>query len=331
MMKSSVKVLLLLALLIVPAWGGVSAQPQLAATLEVLAPTVTVQRVDTANPIEISVEAIVGVGDTITTGDEGRARITFFADGTTTELEPNTEYVINEFNGNDDGFEIRVSVLVGQTIQQLGRVLDANSSYEIETPGMTLAARGTTFDVRVENTGRAGMLVREGDVSASAMNESAQVPPEFGVRSEPDAPLSDVVRAATFAELDSALDGCRVSVTTPDDVSINVRTGPSLDADRVGFIAAEEIDTVVGTVDGAAWYRIPFGGAHGWFLSSTADITGDCAGLRVFPVDYREDPAAYDDSITLNTSSGNSEATQEATQDATQDATAEATAEAESD
>lgn len=322
MMKSSVKGLLLLALLIVPVWGGVSAQPQLAATLEVLAPVVTVQRVDTANPIEISVEAIVGVGDTITTGDEGRARITFFADGTTTELAPNTEYIIEEFNGDDDGFEIRVSVLIGQTIQQLGRVLDANSSYEIETPGMTLAARGTTFDVRVEDSGRAGMLVREGDVSASAMTDTEQVPPEFGVRSEPDAPLSDVVRATTFEQLDSALDGCRVSVTTPDDVSINVRVGPSLDAEQIGFIAAADIDTVVGTVDGATWYRIPFAGGYGWFLSSTAEITGDCAGLRVFPADYREDSAAYDDSITLDSSS---------TDTASAETTPEATAEAGSD
>jgi hypothetical protein len=315
--------LFLFVLLLVPAWGSViQAQPQLAATLEVLAPTVSVQRVNTANAIEVSVEAIVGVGDVITTGDEGRARITFFADGTSTELEPNTEYVIEEFKGDEDTFEIRVSVLVGQTVQQLGRVLDANSSYQIETPGMTLAARGTVFNVRVEDSGRAGMLVREGEVNASADDSEADVPPEFGIRSAPDSPLSDVVRATTFDQLDSALDGCRVSVTTPDDVSINVRLGPSLDAERVGFVAASDINQVIGTVENADWYRIPFAGGSGWFLSSTAEITGDCAGLRIFPETHREDPSTYDDSVDL-------EASTVTTIEETP--TPEATAEAESD
>jgi hypothetical protein len=201
-------------------------------------------------------------------------------------------------------------------------VLDSNSSYQIETPGMTLAARGTVFDVRVEDSGRAGMLVREGEVNASADSNEADVPPEFGIRSAPDEPLSDVVRATTFDQLDSALDGCRVSVTTPDDVSINVRIGPSLDAERVGFIAASEIDEVVGTVENANWYRIPFAGGHGWFLSSTAEITGDCAGLRIFPETHREDPSAYDDSVTIEVLAGTGTA---------RTATPEATAEAESE
>jgi hypothetical protein len=43
----------------------VVAQSDLAATLEVLAPGVFVQRVNTTNPIEVSTEAIVGVGSTI--------------------------------------------------------------------------------------------------------------------------------------------------------------------------------------------------------------------------------------------------------------------------
>ena len=225
----------------------IQAQMDLAATLEVLAPSVTVQRVNTSNPIEVSVEAIVGVGDTVTTGETGRARITFFADGTSTELEPSTSYRIEEFAGNDESFQLRVSVLIGHTTQQLERTLDANSNYEIETPGMTLAARGTVFAIRVEESGRAGMLVREGNVAAAASGEdNADVPAEFGIRSATDAPLSDVVRASTFEELDSALDGCTIAVTTPDDVSLNIRVGPSLEAQRIGFLAADGITLAMG-------------------------------------------------------------------------------------
>lgn len=271
----------------------ISAQMNLAATMEVLSPTVEVQRFNTANAIEVSVEAIVGVGDTITTGEEGRARITFFADGTSTELEPNTSYRIEEFAGDDESFTLRVTVIAGQTIQQLGRVLDANSSYEVETPGMTMSARGTIFAIRVENTGRSAMLVREGNVEASDQEELASVSAEFGIRSEKGQALSDVVRASTFEELDAGLDGCNIVVTTIDDVSINMRMGPSLDAPRIGFIDASEITLAMGKSSSSDWYRINFDGSFGWFLSTNADVQGNCAGLRVFPNDHSEDPESY--------------------------------------
>ena len=169
--------LILIALLLTI---STTAQTQLAATLEVLDPSVEVLRVNTANPIAVSVEAIVGVGDTIYTGENGRARITFFSDGTSVELEPNTEYVINEFSSEGDSFQLRTSVLIGRATHQLARILDASSAYEIETPGMTLAARGTEFTIRVEDTGRSAMLVHEGNVDANAEDESEDVANGYG-------------------------------------------------------------------------------------------------------------------------------------------------------
>lgn len=271
-----------------------SAQTDFAATMEVLSPTVEVQRVNTANRIAVNVEAIVGVGDTIFTGEEGRARITFFADGTTTELQPNTIYRIEEFEGTEEEFSLRVAVLVGVTTQQLNRALDANSSYEVETPGMTLAARGTNFDIRVEANQRSAMIVRESTVAATAAGNPANVPTGFGVRSETDAPLSDVVRATSFAELDSALDGCTLDVSTEGDVSLNVRISPRLDAQQIGFVAAPSIGTVFGQNESGGWYRIPYAGGFAWFNSPTAEIVGDCAGLRVYQDAFRENPDNYD-------------------------------------
>ena len=198
----------------------VTAQNEFAATLEVLNSGVEVQRVNTVNFIAVEIEAIVGVGDTIRTDDTGSARVTFFADGTDVTLDPNTEYRIVEFQGDEDDFQLTVEVLVGQTTHRLNRILGANSSYDVETPGMTLAAQGTIFAIRVEDDGRSGMLVSEGVVDAGTGDDTADVPPEFGIRSEVGDDLSDVVRASSFAELDAALDGCSVSVTTVDDVSI---------------------------------------------------------------------------------------------------------------
>jgi hypothetical protein len=272
------------------AFTHVQAQDELAATLEVLDGTVTVQRVGTSTPIAVSVEAIVGVGDVIRTDETGRARITFFADGTDTELLPNTEYSIEQFEGDDEQFNLSVSVFAGQTIQRLSRIVDANSSYDVNTPSMALAARGTIFSIRVEDDGRSGMIVSEGMVVA---DDTAEVPAEFGIRADEDSGLSDVVRASSFAELDAALDGCTASVSTVDDTRINVRLGPSLDNARVGTVAAADIGAFLGINTDSTWYRIAFRDNFGWVLASSANIEDTCAGLRVFEDTHQEDPALY--------------------------------------
>ncbi len=294
MIRKSHVLLLALCLLLIPSLSMAQSGGELAATLEVLAPGVEVQRVNTVNWIAVNVEAIVGVGDTIRTDDTGRARITFFADGVETELLPNTEYRIEQFRGSEESFNISVEVVIGQTVQRLSRLLDANSSYDVSTPGMALAARGTAFAIRVEPTGRSAMLVSEGTVNAANESGEADVPPEYGIRAEVGQPLSDVVRASTFDELDAALDGCTVSISTQDDVRLNVRIGPGLDFPRVGTIDPAEITTFIGVVESGGWYRIEFNGGFGWVLSSTADIDSGCAGLRQFPDDYGpEDVSLY--------------------------------------
>lgn len=272
---------------------SVNAQEDLAATLEVLSAGVTVQRVNTNNPIRVNVEAIVGVGDIIRTDDTGRARITFFADGTDTELLPNTEYRLEQFTGNESNFTLSANIIAGQTRQRLGRILDANSTYTIRTPGMALAARGTTFDIRVEESGRSAMLVAEGIVTAQADDESADVSQEFGVRAESEAGLSDVVLASSFAELDAALDGCVAAISSFDDTRINVRVGPSIDLPRIGTIAADEIALFLGTIVDGNWYRIEFRDNFGWVFSSTAEIATNCAGLRIFDAGQVEDLTRY--------------------------------------
>lgn len=288
-----------------------TAQNQLAATLEVLEGGVTVLRVNTQNPIEVKQEAIVGVGDVIRTNDKGRARITFFADGTETTLLPNTEYRIVQFEGNDTQFNLTVEVLLGQTVQRLNRLVDANSSYSIQTPGMTLAARGTAFNVRVQPEGSSAMIVTEGLVNASSGESEADVPLEFGIRADNTQQLSDVVKAKTFEELDSSLDGCAATVATSDDVLINVRLSPSTQAPRLGGINANEVTRFYGKSQASGWYRIEFGGNYGWILSSSATIGDGCVMLREFEATYTEDASLFE-GITVPPSTPMPEATESA-------------------
>ncbi|MFZ4827638.1 MAG: SH3 domain-containing protein [Phototrophicaceae bacterium] len=274
--------LVLLLSLLIPVLG-VQAQSDIAASLEVLDAGVSVRRVDTQDFIPVQVEAIVGVGDTIRTDESGRARITFFADGTETVLLSSTEYRIDVFEGTTDQFTLTVSVLAGQTEQRLNRLLDAGSSYDVVTPGVNLVARGTVFKIRVEGNGRSAMLVTEGNVDASTGESTASVPPLFGIRSEVGASVSDVVRADNFEQLDAALDGCSATLATTDDVRLNVRLGPNVDMPRVGTVEASDVTNFLGVNESGEWYRIAFRGGYGWVLSTNASVVGACAGLRTFP------------------------------------------------
>jgi uncharacterized protein YraI len=269
---------------------------ELVASLEVLEAGVQVKRVDTAVWVPINVETLVGQGDRIRTDTTGQARITFFVDGSTAILEPGTEVHIVEYAGTEDQFRLTVEVLIGITRQQFGRLIESGSSYEVLTPGVAMTVRGTDFSVRVEDDGRSSLLTHEGMVAASASGTSADVPTDFGVRSAVDAPLSDVVPATTFEELDTALDGCAGAITTPADVKLNVRLGPGLDKEIVGTVAPANVANIIGSTEDSSWYRIPFRNGYGWVSSAGMEVTVDptCpGGIAIYSEDKLEDPSRY--------------------------------------
>ena len=127
------------------------------------------------------------------------------------------------------------------------------------------------------------MLVTEGNVDASSADVAVSVPPLFGIRAEVGATGSDVVRADNFEQLDAALDGCTATLSTNDDVRLNVRLGPNVEMPRVGTVDAVDVTNFLGINESGGWYRIAFRGGYGWVLSTNANIVGACAGLRTFP------------------------------------------------
>lgn len=271
---------------------------KLAATIEVLDAGVEMLRVDTSNWIALSGGSVVGVGDTIRTNETGRARITFFANGTDVELSPGTTYRINDFEGSETDYLLRVEVIVGETLQRINRIANATPDYSVDTPSMTLAARGTVFVVRVLPVGRAAMLVREGGVSAgkSAADDPRLVEPGFGVRADPDEPVSEAVPATNFDQLDSALDGCAVTVNFADDVSVNVRQGPGRDFEQVGVLAPSAITRLFGQTATNNWYRLEFEDGYAWVQLPAIALEAGCAGLRPFP-----DETGAEDAVTDRT------------------------------
>lgn len=285
-MRQGTIVLALLLLLSVP--GTLAAQTDLAARMEVQQEGVQVLRVNTEMALDVSTESVVGVGDTLLTDATGRATILFFPEGVSAELAPNTRVRIEQFQGSAEHFRLRLVLLSGEVQSVLSEELSDESSFVIETPLMNLSADGTAFMVGVDTQQKTRALVEEGVVQASNAQQTAAVPAGFGIRSESEERLSDVVRADNFAQLDSALDGCAIAVETDDDVSINLRVGPSQTTRLVGFATADSIDRALGTNESGGWYRVAFGEGYAWFLSTTAQVDTACAGLRVFSDRQRE-------------------------------------------
>ncbi len=294
-----------ICILCLSGWRPARADAQLVASLDVLGPSVTMRRAGTEAFVNISKETLVGVGDTVRTSPTARARITFFANGTDTEVQPSSEIHIDDFSGTEDKFTISLTVVLGQTTQRIAKLLDSNSSYTINSTGLELAVRGTSFDVRVEPSGRSALIVKTGAVATknsgtppTAINRApaanAEVGPGFGVRAEAGKGLSDVVRASSFAQLDSALDGCGSLISTAGDVRLNVRTGPGLSFARIGQLENNFRQGVLGVTETTKWYRVVFKGGFGWVFAPALKLDATCPGLRKFPDTFGpEDTALY--------------------------------------
>ncbi|GAB4547300.1 MAG: hypothetical protein OHK0023_08410 [Anaerolineae bacterium] len=260
---------------------------ELVASLEVLDGGVTIQRAATSGFVLVNFESLVGVGDVIKTAADGRARITFFANGVETDVLPNSEFRIDAFSGSEERYQLTVTLIVGQTAQRVLKVLDSGSSYIINSTGLELAVRGTVFDTRVERSGRSATIVRDGAVKARNVGTAgvADVPAGFGVRAEQGKGLSDVVRAASFAQLDSAIDGCNGVIETIGDVVLNVRIGPGLTFEKIGTLDNLTAQRLYGVTETTQWYRVMFEGKFAWVFAPAVKLDSACAGLRRFPDD----------------------------------------------
>ena len=110
----------------------------------------------------------LAVGDTITTGDNGSAKLTFF-EGSVMEIKANSEILVNELSTATTG-STTVSLMeqVGSTINRIGKLVDSSSKYEVETPAAVAVVRGTVFDLLVQQNGTTTVKAEEDSVSFTA-------------------------------------------------------------------------------------------------------------------------------------------------------------------
>ena len=167
---------ILVALTLVGCAGG-SPCPSTLTILSITEGNVSVMKAGTDDWIEAEVDMELEVGDTIKTGDDSGAEITFF-DGSTMELEAGTEIEILSLDLScDTGVTtITLTQTIGTTISRVTKLLDPASSYEVETPTGVAGVRGSVLIVTVGGDGTTLLTNQQGDIWAIAGGVELQIP-----------------------------------------------------------------------------------------------------------------------------------------------------------
>ena len=141
------KLLPVLALIILVAstmvgCGEGSSNPSTVATLSEIEGDVSVMEAGTGSWTEGQLGMELKVGDSVKTGNNSSAEITFF-DGNTIELEADTEIEITSVDVSSDtgGTTVTITQTIGTIITRLTQLLDLASSYETVTPSGVTSVR----------------------------------------------------------------------------------------------------------------------------------------------------------------------------------------------
>jgi len=207
-------------------------------TLTILSITegdVSVMKEGTDDWVLAGPEMELKVGDTVKTGGNSSAEITFF-DGSTMELEAGTEVKILSLDlvCSTGVSTITMEQTLGTTISRVTKLLDPGSSYEIETSTGVAGVRGSIVIVTVGGNGTTLVTNEGGDVYAIWQGMELPIPvgqtlifmegqsPNFMPLAEADAAITDednpvTVDAPGVLNNDSDLDvGDTLTVTSVD-------------------------------------------------------------------------------------------------------------------
>jgi VCBS repeat-containing protein len=178
----SVLALIILVTSAVVGCGEGSPTPSTVATLSEIDGDVSVMEAGTDSWTDGQVGMSLVVGDTVKTGNDSSAEITFL-DGTTMDLEADTEIEITSVDVSTDtgGTTVTITQTIGTVISRLSQLLDPASSYETITPSGVTSVRAypahpATAVVGVTGNGTTWIANQEGDVRAGPFGEELLIP-----------------------------------------------------------------------------------------------------------------------------------------------------------
>jgi hypothetical protein len=119
--------------------------------------------------------AVLAAGDTVKTGADARAILTYF-EGSTVEMEPDSEVTIDSAHSDPDGSTIIVMQQnLGITWHVVTHLITAGSMYEVHTTTSTASVRGTQFTVAVAADETTTESTTEGAVANTDAQRTATV------------------------------------------------------------------------------------------------------------------------------------------------------------
>ncbi len=141
---------ILVSLTLVGCGGGGSPCPSTLTILSVGTGNVSVMKAGTDSWSGAQVGTQLDVGDTVKTGEDSGAEITFF-DGSTMDMEADTQIEILSLDVVCSTGVTTITLLqtIGTTISRVTELLDPASSYEVETPEGVAAVRGSILRVQI--------------------------------------------------------------------------------------------------------------------------------------------------------------------------------------
>ena len=129
----------------------------------------------------------VAAGDRVRTDDAGHAVVTFF-DGSTLDIGSATEVAIESAASPGGTVDLVISQAIGRTFSSVHKLVDPRSRYEIRTPSLVAAVRGTKFEVQVAADGSAAERTSEGLVAVSSAGAEVFVPAGAETHATPGTP-----------------------------------------------------------------------------------------------------------------------------------------------
>src|SRR4030042_4633583 len=217
--------IILMASIVVGCGGGGGSPCSTLTTLSMAEGDVLVMKVGTNTWVQGQVGTSLNIGDTVKTGDNSGALVTFF-DGSTIELEAGTQIEILSLARVCSTGVTTITLLqaIGTTISRVTALLDPASSYNVETQNGAAAVRGSVMVVTVGEDGTTWITSVEGNIWAIAQGVELPGPPGQQCIIRPGKPpaLIMMVAAGDFHTVGLESDGSVGAVGMNDDGQCDV-------------------------------------------------------------------------------------------------------------
>jgi hypothetical protein len=176
-MRKKLLSMLVLSVLVASALVGCGSSPSTLTIFSITEGNVSVMKAGTDSWTEAEVGMSLEPGDSVKTGDNSSAKITF-SEGSTVELQAGTEIELASLDipTDTDSTTITLEQRIGSIIFRVTRIVDPASRYEVETPAGVVAVRGSAAEVSVIEDGTTWGCNLEGDIWAVAQDVELQIP-----------------------------------------------------------------------------------------------------------------------------------------------------------